>query len=404
MTGIRIAGSAVVPSSSLPYVILELGDPDPPGFYYNIWRVIDGVPTRLTEFTFNTGLQPELDNPRLSPNGQWVACDANFFNASPFGSGLIVVPANSVTADGDEIVVYSDGGDGDWVLHPSWHPDNDQIIFTHGPLALMPEGGFAGSVCRAERTNPGAALTELWVPAMPTTPQNEGAFRPTYSPDGTKIAFIVNVDGSAPWDDARNGLWVMDADGSNDVQIRNWPSDTNQAYQFRGTQLSWSPDGEWIAFRPGGFGSADDFGLYKIRPDGTDELQLAPGHPDNASRTWINNHSAWFDDDYLVATMTDTGLGWEIHRVEADGSGTTMLVDGVSVESVAGADYFRQVYYNHMNNRLEWISDTNPGVVRTAAIDGTDIVLAHDITVGDPANPGNPVGDVFYSGTGHDWL
>ncbi len=55
---------------------------------------------------------------------------------------------------------------------------------------------------------------------------------PIWSPDGSQIAF-------SRWDDPR-GIWVVDADGTNERRLFDWPRETRYP--------SWSPDGEQIVF------------------------------------------------------------------------------------------------------------------------------------------------------------
>lgn len=57
---------------------------------------------------------------------------------------------------------------------------------------------------------------------------------PDWSPDGTKIAFVSEMSGTA------TDLYVMDADGGNVTQLTSDPA--SDGYP------GWSPDGEWIAF------------------------------------------------------------------------------------------------------------------------------------------------------------
>lgn len=397
----KTLGVLAPPRGSLPYVVLEDAF-NSPFYYYNLWRKF-GVPTRLTEFVSTAGDddgdEPVLDNPRLSPNGQWIACGVNFFDESPFGSGIITVPA-----DGGASTVLTDfAGDDDWALHPSWHPDNDHVLFIHGPGDPPSSYGFAGSIKRAQRTDPGVTPTELWSPEIQTPTQREAAYRPHYSPDGSLIAFLVTIEAGGGGDTARQGLWVMDADGTNDSLIRSFASGstTERGYLYSGTQLAWSNDGEWIAFLADGWGGGES-SIYKIRPDGTDETLLAEGVAAGAGRHWRLGHAAWApDDSFLVASFTDaTSADWRVMRVEADGSNTdgTELVD--ETNGPAGGQYFECVYRNWLTNRIEWISkaySTFPGTVMSCAIDGSDLAIVHELD-------DYGTGDLFYSGTGHEWL
>lgn len=68
-------------------------------------------------------------------------------------------------------------------------------------------------------------------------------------------------------------LIVLDADGSNMVQITNFGQDAPTFTpggifpSMRGAVTpAWSPDGEWIAFASNHEGNYD---IYRVRPDGT---------------------------------------------------------------------------------------------------------------------------------------
>ncbi len=73
---------------------------------------------------------------------------------------------------------------------------------------------------------------------------------PSFSPDGSKIAFSANRSGAVE-------VWVCDADGSNAVQLTS--------YGVRATGMPrWSPDGKLLAFdsRAGG-----ESNIYVIDPN-----------------------------------------------------------------------------------------------------------------------------------------
>jgi Tol biopolymer transport system component len=62
-------------------------------------------------------------------------------------------------------------------------------------------------------------------------------FRPHWSPDGKRIAFVHEAPA------AHRDIWVMNADGSHKAQVTHL-GDT--------TEPTWSPDGKWLAFGANG--------------------------------------------------------------------------------------------------------------------------------------------------------
>ena len=82
---------------------------------------------------------------------------------------------------------------------------------------------------------------------------------PVWSPDGTRIAFESLRDGNSE-------IYVMDADGSNQVNLTRHEADDHAP--------SWSPDGGLIAFESVRDGARE---LYVMNADGTEGARLTNG-------------------------------------------------------------------------------------------------------------------------------
>jgi Tol biopolymer transport system component len=113
---------------------------------------------------------------------------------------------------------------------------------------------------------------------------------PVWSPDGNKIAFTRDRGISTGYSD----IYVMNADGSNVVQVTNGPSDVEPA---------WSPDGTRIAYA----GFAGIYVQNIDQPFRTPE-QLGYG------LSW-NNHPSWSPDGQYILFGSDYGTGDSWSRV-----------------------------------------------------------------------------------------
>ncbi|HEX6269096.1 MAG TPA: DUF5050 domain-containing protein [Anaerolineales bacterium] len=124
---------------------------------------------------------------------------------------------------------------------------------------------------------------------------------PTWSPDGSMIAFASLRSGTRQ-------LYVMNANGKNVGQV----TDLNNM----GGRSTWSPDGTRLAFYRG---PSDDRDIYVINIDGTGLDRLTDGG-DNLGPSWSP------DGEWIAFTSFRDGNN-EIYVMRPDGRGVTRLTN-----------------------------------------------------------------------------
>jgi len=169
----------------------------------------------------------------------------------------------------------------------SWSPDGTKIAFSSGRDANpdADEGKQNWSdiyMMNDDGTNP-VRLTNH--------PASDSA--PSWSPDGTKIAFMSNRDGKAE-------IYVMNADGTNPVKLTSNPINGSR-------NPTWSPDGTKIAFNSARLESKFVPDIYVMNTDGTNQIRVT-NHPANDLRP------SWSPDGTKIAfdTRRHAGPGIEI--------------------------------------------------------------------------------------------
>lgn len=132
---------------------------------------------------------------------------------------------------------------------------------------------------------------------------------PTWSPDGTRIAFQGET---VPGEGGRLDIYVANADGANVTRLTDGPD----SYQHP----SWSPDGETIAAAR--WSASDGHGdVVLLNVDGSGETALTQGQPgDNWGPVWSPDGTRLA---YVSNRDANGKLNGEIYIVNADGTDPT---------------------------------------------------------------------------------
>jgi Tol biopolymer transport system component len=154
-------------------------------------------------------LADTLGQPVWSPDGKWIA----FHRRRPSEPEIW-----TARADGSDMRRLTPSADFGAYGPPSWSPD--------GRIAFMHSGSLW--TVRAD----GTGLTILT-----TVP---GDWQPSWSPDGSKLAFIHEAQSGESGPPQR--VYVMNADGSGRRLV---PVDDDVSADSNPT---WSPDGQWILY------------------------------------------------------------------------------------------------------------------------------------------------------------
>jgi tricorn protease-like protein len=273
--GIVATATVTVRGAPTADLLYQRSVPDTNDLYIRSFAAPGLAPTRI-----NAGSVSHM--PAASPNGARIA----------FAVHMVGLQGESI----DDIFAVDRNGMNmrrlttmpGWEEHPAWSPDGATIAFTHWDVTTGREDVW---VMNAD----GSAQRNLTAGEPAARSRGE----PAWSPDGQWLAYSATLGTAAP---DRGSIWIMRADGSGKRLLTSsagwdqrptWSPDGTRIAFGRGGDLaivgvatglvtslglgqapwypSWSPDGEFIAFaaRPvdNVFGT---FSIYTVRADGSD--------------------------------------------------------------------------------------------------------------------------------------
>ena len=276
-------------------------------------------------------------------SGIMYSDNGNLATTDPTGSTTSIVPNRpwcAATKEADCEITYVEGGAGsstvlvpDRTLCPAQvRDDNCQADIEDG-LAISPDGARIAYVLSEGRDLDHSTvvtydLSSGRVTRLQST-RSHGGFqcrtsssegvdgRPTWSPDGTKLAFERQVIGPLRNGGCQATVFVVDADGGNLVQL--------VPERMAALSPSWSPDGGRVAFHtatPQGSVDASVSDIYTIRPDGHDLQQLT-----NDGRSVFPR---WTSDGRIVYSHLGSNQDAahpEVWIMDADGGNKARIAD-----------------------------------------------------------------------------
>ena len=261
-----------------------------------------------------------------------------------------IVPAD-VAAVGRPLI-YSDGGD-IWSMNPD---GSNRHALLRGPTkdtapALSPDGTRIAFVRQRDGTSPpysnilvmhadGTNITDLSNGRCTSRarPSCVGDSSPAWSPDGTRLAFTSTILDSSNFPEPQ--LFVMKSDGSGRTRLTDYPGpDTNP---------SWSSTNRIAFYR------VQEAAIYVIEPDGSGLAPLAEvGTTKGGIKSW--DTPSWSPDGKFLAFRRFTENGSDIWVVGADGAAARQVTndtfeDATPVWSPDG----RYIAYEGEQSQLVW--------------------------------------------------
>lgn len=233
-------------------------------------------------------------------------------------------------------------------MNPTWSADGTMIAFVEGYNGVnylkVVDLGVDGS---------GRAVTTI-------TPEPSFQFSPTWAPSGSQIALVRQVPGvvmSIQFD-----IIVLQVDGSGESNITN--SD------FDELDPSWAPDGSRIAFAGVRFEQYPDpitgepiqgaqYEIVTVNPDGSGEEVISAGDPGSLRATYLEDDRGpdWSPDSSKLVFFSQDQIPaccgpWQIWAVNRDGSGATNLTADPTVHDL-GPDWSpdgAQIVFSRFNS------------------------------------------------------